>query len=292
MNIVGMILIVLSIPVAFSNCTEPTPGNKTQVSVKNSNVVAPQKPKDNVVSVANKIADPAAILGRKQVPVLCYHHIRDWKPSEKSSVRLYIVPVDHFREQIKSLADSGYTSITPDQYYAYLTAGAPLPAKPVMLTFDDTDEDQYTVAAAELNKYHFKGVFFIMTVAIGRPHYMTADQIRELSAQGHFIEAHTWDHHSMTQLKTEKDYQVQLIQPKEKLEAITGKKVDYFAYPFGIMDPKIFPVLQQAGYKCAYQLVQYKRDAAYPLYSIRRIIVPGEWNGPILQKWMDKDFRN
>jgi len=267
----------------FVQCSRPE--KEKPLTVKSNQTDT--KPK--IISAVNKISDAATILSRKQVPVLCYHHIKDWKPNEKSSLKLLLVPVANFKKQIKSLADSGYHTITPDEYYAYLTTGAPLPSKPVMITFDDTDEDQYTIGAQELNKYNFKGVFFIMTVSIGRPNYMSAAQIKQLSDEGHVIAAHTWDHHRVDRY-TEKDYHAQLVQPKQKLESITGKPVDYFAYPFGLEDPKIFPVLQQSGYKAAYQLVQFKRDQTYPLYSLRRMIVPGAWNGETMQKWMKQNF--
>jgi peptidoglycan/xylan/chitin deacetylase (PgdA/CDA1 family) len=61
----------------------------------------------------------------------------------------YIVQIAAFKEHIKMLADSGYHTILPDQLYNYLTTGAPLPKKPIMLTFDDTDLDQFTIAAPE-----------------------------------------------------------------------------------------------------------------------------------------------
>ena len=70
---------------------------------------------------------------------------------------------------MQMLADSGYHTILPDQLYAYLNTGAPLPPKPVMLTFDDGDLDQYETALPILDKHGFKGAFFIMTVAIGTP---------------------------------------------------------------------------------------------------------------------------
>lgn len=274
--------------ILFAQCTNNT-GKNQSAGIKKPAAISPVA-SVHAVNVSKKSDDATTILQRKQVPVLCYHHIKDWKPNEKSSLKLLLVPIDHFKEQIKSLADSGYHTITPNEYYAYLTTGASLPSKPIMITFDDTDEDQYTIGAAELNKYHFKGVFFIMTISIGRPHYMSAQQIKELSDEGHVIAAHTWDHQAVTKLITEKDFDAELLQPKHKLEAITGKTIDCFAYPFGIVDPKIFPELQKNGYKSAYQLVEYKRDVTYPLYTIRRMIVPGAWTGATMQKWMKMNF--
>ncbi len=86
-------------------------------------------------------------MARKQVPVVCWHQIRDWRPKDSKNANDYIVQIAAFKEHIKMLADSGYHTILPDQLYAYLTTGAALPKKPIMLTFDDTDEDQYTIAA-------------------------------------------------------------------------------------------------------------------------------------------------
>src|SRR5258707_6398333 len=97
-----------------------------------------------------KIPAPYVILGRKEVPILCYHQIRDWKPTDCKMAKDYIMPPASLREQLKMLADSGYHTILPDQLYAYLTTGAALPGKPIMLTFDDTDEDQFTVAYPEM----------------------------------------------------------------------------------------------------------------------------------------------
>lgn len=111
-----------------------------------------------------KVPPPSVILGRKEVPILCYHQIRDWKPTDSKGSKDYIMPPADLKAELKMLADSGYHTILPDQLYAYLTKGEALPSKPIMLTFDDTDEDQWTVAWPEMKKYGFKGVFFVMTV--------------------------------------------------------------------------------------------------------------------------------
>ena len=94
----------------------------------------------------------AAIMARKQVPVLCYHQIRDWRPKDSKVAKDYIIPVASFKAHMKMLADSGYHTILPDQLYNYLTKGTALPTKPIMLTFDDTDLDQFTVGRPELKQ--------------------------------------------------------------------------------------------------------------------------------------------
>jgi peptidoglycan/xylan/chitin deacetylase (PgdA/CDA1 family) len=222
------------------------------------------------------------------VPILCYHQIRDWKTTDSKISRTYIVPPSAFAAQMRMLQDSGYHTITPDQLYAYLISGNRLPEKPIMLSFDDTDLDQYTVAFPEMKKYGFKGVFFIMTVSLGRPHYMSREQVRELSDAGNTIGSHTWDHHNVKKYEAN-DWIVQLDKPTRQLEQITGKSIRYFAYPFGLWNAAAFPELKKRGFTAAFQLNE-KPDPNDPLFCIRRIIVPGTWNGAVLNHWILRDF--
>jgi peptidoglycan/xylan/chitin deacetylase (PgdA/CDA1 family) len=234
------------------------------------------------------VPSASVILARKQVPVLCYHQIRDWKPKDSKISRTYIVPPAAFAAQMRMLADSGYHTISPDQLYSYLISGTRLPEKPILLSFDDTDLDQYTVAFPEMKKYGFKGVFFIMTVSLGRPHYMSRDQVRYLSDEGNTIGSHTWDHHNVKKYEGN-DWVIQLDKPTKQLEQITGKNIRYFAYPFGLWNTAAFPELKKRGFVAAFQLNE-KSDQKDPLYSIRRIIVPGTWNGNTLHQWILRDF--
>ncbi|QKZ11134.1 polysaccharide deacetylase family protein [Spirosoma sp. KUDC1026] len=240
---------------------------------------------------AGKVADAATILARPQVPVLCYHQIRDWRPKDSQSAKDYIIPPAMFREHMQILADSGYHTILPDQLYAYLATGAALPSKPVMITFDDGDLEQYTVAAPELEKHGFKASFFIMTVAIGRrgkQPYMDKAQIKDLSDRGHVIGAHTWDHHNVKKYQGD-DWKTQIDEPNAKLESITGKPVKYFAFPFGLWNKEALPELQKRGYLAAFSLAT-KRDDQMPLYTVRRIIAGGQWKATTMYRNMIQSF--
>ncbi|TKC06328.1 polysaccharide deacetylase family protein [Pedobacter frigoris] len=239
-----------------------------------------------------KVADAKTILARKQVPILCYHQVRNWKPTDGKVGKDYIVEVQNFKDQIKMLADSGYHSILPDQLYAYLNTGAALPSKPIMFTFDDTDMDQFTVAAPTLKKYGFKAVYFIMTVTIGKKgkfvDYMTSDQIKQLSDAGNVIGSHTYDHKNFKKYEG-KDWEEQLDKPTKKLEEITGKKMTEFAYPFGLWNAQGIPQLKKRGFRMAFSLAD-KRDQNDPLFTIRRIIASGYWSPKTLHNSMKNSF--
>jgi peptidoglycan/xylan/chitin deacetylase (PgdA/CDA1 family) len=133
-----------------------------------------------------------------------------------------------------------------------------------------------------------------MTVSIGRPHYMTAEMVKKLSDDGNIIGSHTWDHHRVDKFShnstlkiigkngkiTERpvdDWVTQVDKPTKKLEEITGKKIDYFAYPFGIWKKPVLPEIQNKGFKIAFQLAD-KRDPDYPLMTVRRILDSGYWS--------------
>ena len=236
-----------------------------------------------------KIANAATIISRPQVPVLCYHQIREWRGNESRGVKDMVVPPATFKSQMQLLADSGYQTVLPDDLYAYLTEGKPLPSKPVMLTFDDSDRDQYAIAAPEMKQHGFKGVFFIMTVSLGRSIYMNKEQVKELSDEGHVIASHTWDHQNVRKYK-DGDWETQIVKPTRQLEEITGKPVQYFAYPFGAWNKEAIPELKKYNVKAAFQL-STQRDSAEPLYTIRRMIVPGDWSAPTMYRAMKRTFK-
>ena len=273
----------LFLSICIAGCHEvnvPVAEVKPKVSLTSEPVNKPVP--DTVTAVA------ATVMARKQVPILCYHQLREWRPKDSKVAKDYIVPPGKFAAQLKMMSDSGYQTILPDELMVYLNQGTPLPPKAFMLTFDDTDLSHYEVALKEMDKYGFKGVFFIMTVSIGRPGYMTGEHIRDLSNKGHVIGCHTWDHHNVKKY-TGPDWILQVEKPMRQLQKITGQPVKYFAYPFGLWNEEAIGPLQQRGIRAAFQLSE-KRSVNAPLYTIRRIIVPGYWETGTLDKWVKNNF--
>ncbi len=235
--------------------------------------------------------DNAAVLARKQVPILCYHQIRNWRASDKLVDKDYIIPPETFKAHMKMLADSGYHTILPDELYDYLTKGTPLPDKPVMLTFDDTDGDQYEVARPELMKYGFKGVYFIIFNNINKNHhYMTRQQIRQLSEEGNVIACHTLTHANFKKIQGT-HWEAEIDVPKKKLEILTGKPVNYFAFPYGVWNSQGLPQLHKRGFLAAFQLSE-KRDPNDAIMTIRRVLDCGYWTTATLDYNIKHDFRS
>lgn len=265
--------------------------NKVEIAAPAITTAAAISIPETVTTISTEIkADAASIIARAEVPILCYHQIREWKPSDSRGVKDMVVPPATFKEQMKLLADSGYHTVLPDQVYDYLTKGTPLPSKPVMLTFDDGDVDQYNIAYPEMKKYGFKGVFFVMTVSLGRSIYMKQEHVKELSDDGHIIACHTWNHENVRKFK-EGDWDKQIAQSSKQLEGITGKPVRYFAYPFGAWNKAAIPELKKQNITAAFQL-STRIDDQDPLYTIRRMIVPGDWSATTMLRVMKRTFKS
>jgi peptidoglycan/xylan/chitin deacetylase (PgdA/CDA1 family) len=226
---------------------------------------------------------------KKEIPVLSYHNIKEFKSTDSEIIKTYTVTPKAFAEQMEVLSKNGFHTLSPNQLNDYYNLNKPLPEKSILITFDDTRLEHYSVCAPILEKYHFKGVFFIMTVSINRPNYMNTVQIKKLSQNGHTIGAHTWDHHKVATY-TGKDWEIQLSKPKKKLELIIGKSVTTFAYPYGLWNTETIVELKKRGYKTGF-ILSNKSDPVDKLFTIRRIVVPGTWSTSKMLSAIESSFK-
>lgn len=117
---------------------------------------------------------------------------------------------------------------------------------------------------------------------------MNKVQLRELSDEGNSIGSHTWDHHNVRQYKDE-DWITQIDKPSIVLEEITGKKIEYFAFPFGAWNKDALDQLTNRGMKASF-ILSTKRDPDNPIQTVRRIIGSGYWSGKALHSAMVRTF--
>jgi len=118
---------------------------------------------------------------------------------------------------------------------------------------------------------------------------MSKEQVKQLADEGHTIGSHTYDHKNVKKYTVD-DWVEQVQKPSKQLQTITGKPVEYFAYPFGLWNKEAIAKLKDHDFKAVFQL-SAKRDEVDPLFSVRRIIVPGSWSGVTMIKVMKKSFK-
>lgn len=96
---------------------------------------------------------------RQAIPVVMYHTvgrvILDWKWS------FLTVPANIFEDHLRWLVKAGYRTVDLDELYRHVAGVEPLPARSVVLTFDDGYLDNWVYVAPLLRKYGCKGTVFV-----------------------------------------------------------------------------------------------------------------------------------
>ena len=189
--------------------------------------------------------------GTAIVPILIYHSIRPYIPSDTSAVRRYIATPETLEKELAYLRDNGFTSITFDDLARHLTNGALLPANPVIISFDDDWESQFTYALPLLKKYGFTATFYIWVAVVGLKHHMTWDEVKSLAAEGMQIGCHTITHPVLTRVKSNDVLRNEILGAKQKIEAHIGTQVTSIAYPFGQYNERVVAMVREAGFTSA-----------------------------------------
>ena len=124
----------------------------------------------------------------KGVPILEYHM------TNTTSQEVYNVPPDELEGQLVYLEEQGYTTISVLDFLRARKGKQELPAKPIILTFDDGYVDNYTVLLPMLEKHGMKATVFMVTNDIGLDGYLSWDQLRDMQERGIEIGSHTANH--------------------------------------------------------------------------------------------------
>ena len=181
------------------------------------------------------------------VLVLEYHHVSDDVDEEGWS---YAVPVADFKEQLDYLQAQGYTTISMQDFMRAKKGKQELPDKPVILTFDDGYEDNYTVLLPMLEERGMKATVYMVTNSIGRKGYLSWNQLRDMQNRGIELGSHTANHQPLTSL--ERDKQAEEMKLSKLLMEWNGLKTIFtFSYPNGAYDEGMPELLKENEYLTA-----------------------------------------
>jgi peptidoglycan/xylan/chitin deacetylase (PgdA/CDA1 family) len=152
----------------------------------------------------------------RAVPVVMYHSVG---PLRTDWIWNYLItPLDVFEDQIRLLTEEGWSAITLRQLYDHMSAGAALPPKPVVLTFDDGYLDNWVYVYPIIKKFAQHAVVWMTTDFVDptrepRPTiedvwsgnlrlpdlkdrgYLSWEEMRRMTAGGHIeIQSHAMTH--------------------------------------------------------------------------------------------------
>ena len=229
---------------------------------------------------------------REPMPVLMYHHM---VPEGQDCNAMTITP-GKFRADLDIILAKGYTPVLPGE----LAAGAPLPEKPILITFDDGYRSNYDLVYPILREYGVKACISIIVLMPDLPtdNFCTWEQLREMTDSGLVeVGSHSYRLHNLGEDKgnyekdgtngverrpgeSDGDFQARVLDDIQKShDRITAElgSVTCFAYPFGCTDPDakalvdaLFPVSLMTVPQCA--------DLAKGLHDLPRYAVHMETN--------------
>ncbi len=214
--------------------------------------------------------------------VLTYHNIG-------SEPGFNTVAESSLEEQLQYIR-SNYQVLSVDEYINHILERGKAKQGAALITFDDAYTSYVERALPVLTKMNLRSVLFICTGSIGKSNewdspderfsIINEETIKLLSEDSLItIGAHTESHRSLT-LLGEKDLKDEMTTPKEKLEMLTGKPVDYIAYPYGQfhlnVNNKVKKAANEAGYKAAFSTNFSIDNSRSDIWALNRVDVTGD----------------
>lgn len=234
----------------------------------------------------------------RELPIIMYHSVIN----STSRAGQYIVTPATVEADFKYLTEHGYEAVSINQLISYSNGETSLPAKPVLITFDDAHYNNYTYILPLLLKYDLKAVisavgsFTDSASNSSEPlhnnySYLTWPLLKELLNTGVIdIANHSNNlHDPKTRLGAvkalgESDMQFAqiILSDFETLQEKMKEHLDYtpkvLAYPFGKYSALTEEVAKELGFEvtltCAERVNVIKQGEPKTLYSLGRFNRP------------------
>jgi peptidoglycan/xylan/chitin deacetylase (PgdA/CDA1 family) len=185
--------------------------------------------------------------GHDTAPILVYHVINPPIP-DAPYPELY-VPTPEFAAQMQALKSAGWHAVTLNQLEANWRRGVSLgPGKPIVLSFDNGYQSQYTNALPVLRRLGWVGVENLQLTGLPPSQGgLSESQVRGLVAAGWELDTQGISHADLVTLGTAQ-LRDQVLSARQTLRHRYGVPVDWFCYPSGDYDSTVIGAVRSAGY--------------------------------------------
>lgn len=203
--------------------------------------------------------------------ILMYHGImtdsESLPPNREIGADLYDVSLENFRNQMAWIKERRYDITTYDGHI-------PTGQEKIILTFDDGEMNNYTNAFPVLKEYNFPAYFFIIAKRVGKPGYMSWNELKQLKDAGMIIGSHGLSHEILTNL-TDTQIEEELRASRKFLINNLETEINSLSIPRGFCNEKIIKIAHSVGYKHVF-ISERPVDLREICYE--RMAVKGNWS--------------
>lgn len=213
------------------------------------------------------------------VPILLYHRVG---PRDGTAMDDYTVSPARFGAQMRFLARAGWEAVVLDEVLRRRAS----PARRVAITFDDGFASNREHAWPVLRELGLPATTFVVTGLVGgtnawdddsMPRYPLLAQADLRAADPRLMrfESHGATHASLSGAG-EAELAREVAQSKSALEALLGRPVSFFAYPFGAWSPAVRQAVRGAGYRAACSCLSGRNGPRADPWLLRRVEIREE----------------
>jgi peptidoglycan/xylan/chitin deacetylase (PgdA/CDA1 family) len=212
--------------------------------------------------------------GAESVPILMYHVINP-APAGAKFPGLYVAPED-FAAQMRALAQAGFHAVTMDQMRANWTRGTPLPSgKPIVVSFDNGYQSQYTQALPVLRQLGWVGVENIQLTGLPPSQGgLSQAQVSALVQAGWELDTQGVSHAELTTLSPAALHE-QVALARKEAQRRYHVPVNWFCYPSGHYNAAVLAQVKAAGYVGSTTVVPGWASPTEDPYRLPRLRVLG-----------------
>ncbi|HWH96469.1 MAG TPA: polysaccharide deacetylase family protein [Baekduia sp.] len=212
---------------------------------------------------------------RPAVPILVYHHLATPAKGDPHA-SLWVEP-GRFRAQLRALAAAGFHAVTLDRVQrAWHGSGPPLPARAIVITFDDGFPEQDAVAGPALRARRWPAVLNLQLNRLDVRGGLARAAVRRMIGDGWEIDDHSVTHPDLTRVDDAR-LRAEVAASRATLRRELGVAADYFCYPYGRADARVRRAVKAAGFRGATTVRAAHATARDDPFALPRIVVRRAW---------------